>query len=596
MYLEQKLRSTLNLTSTANSPRPTSPARLSPFPSLYPTAIDNWYFMASTFSNVKLFQDMLFVIGSFAFVFLYLALKNQSFFLAACGMFMILFNLFPTFLCYLLIQQSYWGVLQMLSIFIMMGIGADDIFLLVDTWKQARNESHAHPEADGSFATVMTHTLKRAGKAMAATSLTTFIAFATNASSSFPAIATFGTWSALFVFVNYCAVVSFFPTVIAVLEAYMGKAGVCRVGKGQYYSELFEGGAGGSASASSGPSKSSDDDEGAMTCCERFFHNRFYKMIHLLRPLWIVCFLGIAVVFIYYGAQLPPDPKQPAMNPMDNGPGENYQDFSSKQADHFVRQGNPFKTSIKMIFGIDPSNPVDRAGTDWCNLTDYGTPTWQNNVDFTSEQAQHWMFDMCLHAQYAADAGQISDTEGRWMRVDPYSSTGPVICWVHSFASWLQSSNLTFPVPPSYFSSTSTGQDQITYQILQAAGIRSFYDLMGAWLHSSIPEGDPGYQPGKTYYEAWSNYIFTQMVDGVPRPRMAVIEFLLDSEVETNFKTGMDLRTRWKSWLREWQDAPVGRPTNWRCDATQCTATSAPPYGPPTTSNLQSTGYAMGEV
>ena len=190
----------------------------------------------------------------------------------------------------------------------MMGIGADDIFLEVDTWRQVRNEAFAHPGSDTSFATLMTHVLKRAGKAMACTSLTTFVAFMTNVSSSFPAIATFGAWCALFVFVNYIAVMTFYPTVIAVLEAYAGKPGICCKGQGKLTESIFPSfnSKSGADSKVVNPAQSSetpapvggDDEHLEMSSCEKFFHNKYYPCLRKTRFFSLAIFMVISVVLI----------------------------------------------------------------------------------------------------------------------------------------------------------------------------------------------------------------------------------------------------------------------------------------------------------
>ena len=190
-----------------------------------------------------------------------------------------------------------------------MGIGADDIFLEVDTWRQVRNEAFAHPGSDTSFATLMTHVLKRAGKAMACTSLTTFVAFMTNVSSSFPAIATFGAWCALFVFVNYIAVMTFYPTVIAVLEAYAGKPGLCSKGQGKLSESIFpslDSKSGADSKNVVNPTQPSeapapvggDDEHLEMSTGEKFFHDKYYPFLHKTRFLWLVIFTGISVLFL----------------------------------------------------------------------------------------------------------------------------------------------------------------------------------------------------------------------------------------------------------------------------------------------------------
>lgn len=80
-----------------------------------------------------------------------------------------------------------------LAMFIILAIGADDIFVIVDTWQQYRT---AAPEE--RMAKRMTATLKHAGKVMATTSASTCFSFIGNTTSSFPAVYTFGAFAGIY--------------------------------------------------------------------------------------------------------------------------------------------------------------------------------------------------------------------------------------------------------------------------------------------------------------------------------------------------------------------------------------------------------------
>merc|ERR1719384_1697254 len=129
---------------------------------------------------------------------------------------MIFMNFLPSMLLYRYITQlSYFGTLQMMAMFIILSIGADDIFVLVDTWQQYKTAAPNEPMDKR-----LTVTLKHAGKVMLTTSASTCFSFIANVTSVFPAVYTFGAFAAWLIFVNYCAVVLFYPTVLAVHEKY----------------------------------------------------------------------------------------------------------------------------------------------------------------------------------------------------------------------------------------------------------------------------------------------------------------------------------------------------------------------------------------
>ena len=66
----------------------------------------------------------------------------------------------------------------------------------------------------------MSFVYRRAASAMFTTSFTTIVAFITSVFSPLLGVSTFGIFSALLVFVNYCSVIIFFPTVIITYEFY----------------------------------------------------------------------------------------------------------------------------------------------------------------------------------------------------------------------------------------------------------------------------------------------------------------------------------------------------------------------------------------
>merc|ERR1719242_890701 len=60
---------------------------------------------------------------------------------------------------------------------------------------------------------------------MGTTSASTIFSFIANATSSFPAIYTFGTFCAWLIFVNYCAVCIYYPIVLILHELYFQDEG-----------------------------------------------------------------------------------------------------------------------------------------------------------------------------------------------------------------------------------------------------------------------------------------------------------------------------------------------------------------------------------
>ena len=86
-------------------------------------------------------SDLNFALFSIIFVWLWMRVHTGSSFVALMGMFMVATSIPVALLIYRgLFQIPYFNMLHALVIFIVLGVGADDIFVLVDSWKQTKEE------------------------------------------------------------------------------------------------------------------------------------------------------------------------------------------------------------------------------------------------------------------------------------------------------------------------------------------------------------------------------------------------------------------------------------------------------------------------
>lgn len=146
---------------------------------------------------------------SLVIVLLYLMYMQDSLFIGLMGIMQILLSFVPVILVYrYVVGQEYIGVLQLIAIYVILGIGMDNIFVFCDQFHHQKDEKR--------FDVRMQKTFSTAASAMFTTSCTTFISFLSTATSVFPAVSTFGIFSALLVLFNYLAVITFFPAVYAV--------------------------------------------------------------------------------------------------------------------------------------------------------------------------------------------------------------------------------------------------------------------------------------------------------------------------------------------------------------------------------------------
>ena len=100
----------------------------------------------------------------------YIIYHTQSIFIGVLGQLHVLVS-FPVtwFLYRVIFQFKYMGMLNFMSMFVILGIGADDIFVFVDAWKQAQLEG---PAVNKNLKTRLHWAWNRAASAMLITSLT----------------------------------------------------------------------------------------------------------------------------------------------------------------------------------------------------------------------------------------------------------------------------------------------------------------------------------------------------------------------------------------------------------------------------------------
>ena len=126
------------------------------------------------------------------------------------------------------VLQIKWIPFQhILSLYIVLAIGADDVFVFVDAWKQS---FYAGPDVNRDLATRMSWVYRRAGLAMLITSLTTCASFIATAiaSGQIPDLQNFGIFTALVIFIDYTLVMTWFTAIVVVWHNnFEMKPGLC---------------------------------------------------------------------------------------------------------------------------------------------------------------------------------------------------------------------------------------------------------------------------------------------------------------------------------------------------------------------------------
>ena len=253
-------------------------------------------FLDATTKQVIL--DMMLAVASFVFIFIFMWFQTGSLWITAWGIFSVISSFNIANLIYRVVfDYQYFGIFHVLSIFIILGIGSDNIFVFMDSWKQSEHSAHK------TLAMRLTTVYKRAAKATLITSFTTMIAFLSNVQSPLLAISSFGLFSGILIIVNYLSVILFFPTVIMIYH--LDRNGNCccwpmctiRHNKSQSTDNL----------TNEKPSKSISQH------VISFFEGPFFKYVitHKITR-WVVigCFAVLLGVTIGFATELAPDTEQ----------------------------------------------------------------------------------------------------------------------------------------------------------------------------------------------------------------------------------------------------------------------------------------------
>mmetsp|Transcript_721 Transcript_721/g.2428 ORF Transcript_721/g.2428 Transcript_721/m.2428 type:complete len:877 (+) Transcript_721:207-2837(+) len=159
----------------------------------------------------ELYKDISYAAIGLVLVTLYLWWHTGSAFITTVGLFEILISYPVSYFMYRVVMGvEYTSMLLFLSLFIIMGIGVDDIFVFFDTFQLTEKYGE---EID--LVTRLSFTYRKAGGAMLVTSFTSAAAFGANVVSAIPSIRVFGLFLGIMVCVNYLLVVTWFPSCLS---------------------------------------------------------------------------------------------------------------------------------------------------------------------------------------------------------------------------------------------------------------------------------------------------------------------------------------------------------------------------------------------
>mmetsp|Transcript_21365 Transcript_21365/g.41462 ORF Transcript_21365/g.41462 Transcript_21365/m.41462 type:complete len:1040 (+) Transcript_21365:395-3514(+) len=165
--------------------------------------------------------DLLLCIFSLAFVYLWMLYQMRSFFLASFCMLQIIISLPVSIVVYRSVfQVSYFQFIHILVIFLILGIGADDVFVMNDGWRfsadavEVKELEKAGADRDTILETRLEVAFTSTIGAIFTTSFTTIVSFLATSISPIMPISTFGLLAATAILLNFLLVITLIPAVI----------------------------------------------------------------------------------------------------------------------------------------------------------------------------------------------------------------------------------------------------------------------------------------------------------------------------------------------------------------------------------------------
>jgi hypothetical protein len=161
-----------------------------------------------------LFNDMKLAGGSITFVFICLLCHTHSFLLAFAAVVHIVVSFPSAYFVYRVVFGIQWmGILNFMCIFVIIGIGADNIFICFDAMQRARKSGKYETEKERVMAAIA-----ESAPATAVTTFTTTIAFGSNGISKVGPLRVCGYFAATAVIANYILTFTWFIGCLVLYE------------------------------------------------------------------------------------------------------------------------------------------------------------------------------------------------------------------------------------------------------------------------------------------------------------------------------------------------------------------------------------------
>jgi predicted RND superfamily exporter protein len=173
--------------------------------------------------NYFLKKDALWFVVAFLTIFFSMWFYTASLFLTTMTIISIFLSLEVAYFLYTMVYEiKFFPFKNLLVVVILLGIGADDVFIYSRVRTLAKLEKNA-----GTLEKIISDTLKHATLSMFVTSLTTSAAFFANYVSNITALKCFALFAGTVVMVNFLLMVTWIPATIVIHEKWCSQCCTC---------------------------------------------------------------------------------------------------------------------------------------------------------------------------------------------------------------------------------------------------------------------------------------------------------------------------------------------------------------------------------
>uniref|UniRef100_H3CKF8 Protein dispatched homolog 1 n=1 Tax=Tetraodon nigroviridis TaxID=99883 RepID=H3CKF8_TETNG len=349
-------------------------------------------------------------------VLLVMCVYTRSVFITLMTIIAIISSLIVAYFLYRMVFNfEFFPFMNLTALIILVGIGADDAFVLCDVWNYTKFDK---PRAELSETVGMT--LQHAALSMFVTSFTTAAAFYANYVSNITAIRCFGVYAGTAILVNYVLMVTWLPAVVVLHERYLPNALACSKPPHQERGCCAD-------AFWAGLSQKAGKCLLALSETSRVFFEKVLPCIVIkLRYLWLLWFLAITVGGAYVVC-VNPKMKLPSLEVAEfqvfrsSHPFERY-DAEYKKLFMFerVHHGEELHVPITIIWGV---TPVDNG--DPLNPKNTGKLVLDTSFNITSPQAQLWILNFCQKLRNQSFVFQSEEQDF-------------ISCFIETFKQWME--------------------------------------------------------------------------------------------------------------------------------------------------------------